>query len=180
MYFWDNLWTSATYVVSLLTLSPIHGPGVHQQAPLLAPSHLNDLHLEHQDGMHQEARRGPIFKPPGGRLRGPGSDFNCDYSNMVGWSVCTTPDDRGCWLKKGDSTDPEDRFDINSNYETRTPTGITRHYSLVLTDDIINTDGIPSNDAKIFNGVYPGPWIQACWGDVCIRLRLWRRSSILR
>lgn len=162
MHFWDSLWTSATYVVSLLTLSPINGPQVHQQAPLLAPSH-----LEYQDGI-QAARKGPIFKPPGGRLRGPGSEFTCDYSNMVGWSVCTTPEDRGCWLKKGDSTDPKDRFDIHTNYETRTPKGVTRYYTLVLTDDIINTDGIPSRDAKIFNGQYPGPWIQACWGDVCL------------
>lgn len=172
MHFWDGLWTSATYVLSLLTLSSVNQPEVHQQAPLLAPSHLDDPHIQHQDGIHQEAPPGPIFKPPGGRLRGPGSDFVCDYSNMVGWSVCTTPDDRGCWLKKGDSTDPNDRFDINTTYETRTPKGVTRRYRLVLTDDIINTDGMLSNDAKIFNGVYPGPWIQACWGDVCIHLLL--------
>lgn len=172
MHFWDGLWAFATYTVSFLTLSSVNGPELHQQAPLMAPSHLNGLHIDYQDEMHQEAPRGPIFKPPGGRLRGPGSEFTCDYSNMVGWSVCTTPDDRGCWLKKGDSTDPNDRFDIHTNYETRAPKGVTRHYKLVLTDDVINTDGIYSRDAKIFNGVYPGPWIQACWGDVCIYLLL--------
>ncbi|KAL2674299.1 hypothetical protein Neosp_012750 [[Neocosmospora] mangrovei] len=29
----------------------------------------------------------------------------------------------------------------------------------------INGDGIPNLEGKVFNQTYPGPWIQACWGD---------------
>lgn len=29
----------------------------------------------------------------------------------------------------------------------------------------INGDGIPNPEGKVFNQTYPGPWIQACWGD---------------
>lgn len=170
MHLLDTLWTSATYVVSLLTLSSINGPVVHEQAPLLVTPNVNHPHLGFHDGVREEALPGPIFKPPTGRFTGPGSEFNCDYSRMVGWSYCSKPHDRGCWLKKGNSNDPKDRFDINTNYETHTPKGVTRRYRLDLTDDFINTDGMYFDFAKIFNGQYPGPWIQACWGDVRVQL----------
>jgi FtsP/CotA-like multicopper oxidase with cupredoxin domain len=29
----------------------------------------------------------------------------------------------------------------------------------------INGDGVINPDGKVFNQSYPGPWIQACWGD---------------
>lgn len=29
----------------------------------------------------------------------------------------------------------------------------------------INADGVNNPDGKVFNQSYPGPWIQACWGD---------------
>lgn len=176
MQFFDRLWTSATYVVSLLTLSPVSGPHANQQAPLLATQDGNPQALMHHGEVHEEATPGPIFKPPSGRLTGPGSDFKCDYSRMAGWSYCSEAGDRGCWLKRGKGTDPLDRFDITSNYETRTPLGVTRRYSLDLADDHINTDGIYFDYAKIFNGQYPGPWIQACWGDVSM---IFTQSALL-
>ena len=166
MHFFDGLWTSATYIVSLLTLSPVRGPVVNEQAPLLASSHVNHQHVVHHNGVHEEAIPGPIFKPPAGRLTGPGSEFKCDYSRMAGWSYCSSPDDRGCWLKKGNSKDPKDRFDIYTIYENFVPKGVTRRYSLDLADDFLNADGMYFDYAKLFNGEYPGPWIQACWGDV--------------
>lgn len=32
-------------------------------------------------------------------------------------------------------------------------------------EQTINADGVPNPDGKVFNNTYPGPWIQACWGD---------------
>ena len=172
MHFFDSLWTATAYVVSLLTLSPVSGPVVDDQAPLLATSHVSTQQIVHHDGVHEEALPGPVFPPPSGRRTGPGSDFKCDYSRMAGWEYCSSADDRGCWLKKrgGDPANPNDRFDVHTNYETRAPTGITRRYSLHLNDDYLNADGMYFDYAKIFNEQYPGPWIQACWGDVCISL----------
>jgi hypothetical protein len=157
MHLIDSLWTSIIYVVSFLTLSPVKGPGGEEQAPLLTSP----------DALHQGNRGGPIFKPPGGRLTGPGSNFTCDYSKMVGWSKCTTPYNRGCWLRNK-KTGIE--YNISTDYEdtNQTPIGITRSYVLDITDHWINADGLNFTEGKIFNGMYPGPWIQACWGDVRI------------
>ena len=30
-----------------------------------------------------------------------------------------------------------------------------------ITDDTVNADGLNFTDAKVFNGTYPSPWIQA-------------------
>ena len=46
-----------------------------------------------------------------------------------------------------------------------TPTGITRKYTLNLTNHVINADGLDFEQGKWFNEQDPGPWIQACWGD---------------
>jgi hypothetical protein len=157
MYLIDGFWTSITFVVSFLTLSPVQGPSGKEQAPLLTSS----------DALHHENLRGPIFKPPGGRLTGPGSNFTCDYTNMPGWSNCSTPSNRGCWLRN-DKTGEE--FNISTDYEdtNQTPIGIHRTYYLNITDGSYNADGLDFTQAKLFNGTYPGPWIQACWGDVRI------------
>lgn len=156
MHFIESFWTSVTYVVSFLTLSPVIGPDGGGQVPLL---------LDSSNSLHHGLHRGPVFKPPGGARRGPGSKFTCDYSNMVGWVDCSTPDNRGCWLRNKTTGN---EYNISTNYEdtNQTPIGITRHYSLNITDQWINADGLNFTEGKIFNDMYPGPWIQACWGDV--------------
>jgi FtsP/CotA-like multicopper oxidase with cupredoxin domain len=58
------------------------------------------------------------------------------------------------------------QFDINTDYEALRPQGIVREYTLTASDWHLNTDGQDFNNAKVFNHQYPGPWIQACWGDV--------------
>jgi len=115
---------------------------------------------------------GPIFKPPGGIPSGDGSEFQCNYSQMVGFRQCSSSADRGCWLTDGTTT-----WDINKNYEEvdeaastpSMPIGVTRTYHLVATDSPINADGLNFPEGKVFDGgsgpQYPGPWIQACWGD---------------
>jgi hypothetical protein len=154
----ERFWASVTYIVSYFTSSPYHGSGSDLQTPLLGAHHGQSTVL-----------RGPIFKPPGGRPTGPGSDFVCDYSNMPGFKSCSTPEDRSCWLRN-DKTGQV--YNISTNYEdtNQTPVGITRHYYLNITDGSINADGLPFPLAKMFNSTYPGPWIQACWGDVSISI----------
>ncbi|KAI4091883.1 MAG: hypothetical protein LQ344_003840 [Seirophora lacunosa] len=62
------------------------------------------------------------------------------------------------------------QFDISTDYETKVPTGITRKvrfflYTLVADEMNITADGVLMPYGKVFNQQYPGPWIQACWGD---------------
>ncbi|KAH0565296.1 hypothetical protein GP486_001316 [Trichoglossum hirsutum] len=149
----DQVWTCITYVLSSLTLSPFTGLDGVEQALLPSPS----------SSPHYERPRGPIFKPPGGRLKGPDSEFTCDYSAMVGFSNCSTPFNRACWLRNKAGFE----YNINTDYEdiSQTPIGIHRTYYLNITDNWINADGMNFTEAKLFNGVYPGPYIQACWGD---------------
>ncbi|KAL3417370.1 Lcc2 [Phlyctema vagabunda] len=142
--------SSITFVVGLFTFSDfMDHVGVKQDPLMLSPNRL----LKGKPG-------GPIFKPPGGRLSGPGSDFVCDYSQMVGFTSCFDSTNRSCWLENGATT-----YDINTDYENHSPQGVDRYYTLDITDDWVNADGLNFTEAKIFNEMYPGPWIQACWGD---------------
>lgn len=111
---------------------------------------------------HDAKHPGPIFRPPGRRVEGPGSDFTCNYTSMKGWRSCSTPTNRSCWL----TNDKGGFFDINTDYERLAPTGILRKYTLVIANGSYNADGLDFPEAKLFNDTYPGPWIQACWGDV--------------
>ena len=154
MHLINIFWTSITYATNILTLSPFEGPSGNQQAPLLGSL----------DTVPSGSLRGPIFKPPSGPLVDPGSEFTSDYSSMVGFSSCSTAEDRGCWLKNETGFE----YNINTNYEDTnlTPIGIHRTYTLNITDKVINADDLNFTEGKVFNATYPGPWIQACWGDV--------------
>lgn len=126
----------------------------------------------------------PVFKPPSGRL-GSGHDaqFVCEYPDMVGWESCSTPNSRDCWLRHKNGSEfnihtdyvragsptrdhLKAAFEINTSQENRKPQGIDRHYTLDIKDGWFNADGLNFTDAKLVNESYPGPWIQACWGDV--------------
>jgi hypothetical protein len=104
----------------------------------------------------------PVFKPPAGNPDD--HEFKCDYSAMEGWFPCSIPENRECWLRHRDGRE----FNIHTNYEKFAPIGITRNYTLYVTDGSINADGLPFPYAKLFNETYPGPWLEACWGDVSI------------
>ena len=84
---------------------------------------------------------------------------------MHGYEACNS-EHRSCWLRNKETGH---EYNITSNYEDPslkgTPLGVTREYTLVVEDGRINADGIWANSAKLVNGSYPGPWIQACWGD---------------
>ncbi|KAF3020071.1 hypothetical protein E8E14_000861 [Neopestalotiopsis sp. 37M] len=75
------------------------------------------------------------------------------------------PDDfqyRKCWLR---NVEEGKQFDINTDYEMFSPRGIDRHYTIDLADGWYSDNGLNFTEAKLFNRTYPGPWIQACWGD---------------
>ncbi|CCC12082.1 unnamed protein product [Sordaria macrospora k-hell] len=52
-------------------------------------------------------------------------------------------------------------------YDNYAPVGIQRHYYLDIAKHTIAPDGNP-REARLFNGTYPGPLIEACWGDTVI------------
>jgi FtsP/CotA-like multicopper oxidase with cupredoxin domain len=90
---------------------------------------------------------------------------------MLGWEMCSEPWDRGCWLRNPTTGK---QYDVFTNYEDEIPIGTTRYYNLTLEDSSWDADGINFPAAKLFrnnsakNPQYPGPWIQACWGDTIV------------
>ena len=147
-----RFWSAVTYLTSWLTISPFQD---YSQRPLLAP--LNG-HAHHD--MIGDDYVG--FPPPGKGPSWAGGDFKCEYPEMEreGWIPCYE-EDRQCWLRHPDGR----RFDINTDYEHSAPKGVDRHYEFEITDGWWNTDGLNSTGMKLVNAQYPGPWVQACWGD---------------
>ena len=88
---------------------------------------------------------------------------------MVGWEPCSTPMDRKCWLKR--KSDGK-QYDISTNYEDDAPVGILRQYKIDLSNQTYDADGMEFPAAKLFNKMYPGPWLEACWGDTWAVLSL--------
>ena len=131
------------HTLNLLTFSPSGGEHVIQQP--LGYQSLADY------------GSGPIFHPPNS-----GAGFQCNYSvGQPRWKECSTPQNRGCWLRgpKGDE------FNITTDYENFAPVGIVRTYELEVSEEELDPDGFRFIHGKVFNKQYPGPWIQACWGD---------------
>ena len=111
---------------------------------------------------HSSAKQpGQVFRPPGSNIDG----FQCNYSAMgPSWVDCSTTIP-GCWLR---NTATGEVRNVTTNYEdpTLTPIGITRNYTLYLTENnTINADGLNFTDGRMFNGQFPGPLLEACWGD---------------
>jgi len=148
----SSVWECITYLTNLLSFSSIHSIGDQQPLPGLIDRPLT--------GIYDDPGY-PIFKPPGGRLKYEDSDFVCKYPHMSDWEFCSVPGDRECWLRHRDGR----RYDIHTDYEHDAPRGIDRHYELEITDGEYNADGLMAKDVKLINNRYPGPWIQACWGD---------------
>ncbi|RGP71961.1 hypothetical protein FSPOR_3076 [Fusarium sporotrichioides] len=104
----------------------------------------------------------PVFNPP---PVDPGdAKFVCEYPEMEGFVDCSIAENRECWLRHPDGRE----FNIHTNYEKFAPIGIMRNYTLTITDESFNADGQNFAEAKLFNKKYPGPWLEACWGDVII------------
>lgn len=133
------------YVFDYLTFSPWSGNGLTQQPMAQVPARHQRLDY-------------PIFEPPNSPE---GQTFRCEYPSMRKYVPCSTHNNRGCWLKG-----PNKEYNITTDYETEYPVGITRKYYLEASNMTISPDGVPNTGGKVFNGSYPGPWIQACWGDI--------------
>ena len=125
----------------------------------------------------------PLYEPPYPPTDKPDPSvaIKCDYSAMIkeGWEICNGPNDRGCWLKNAKS---KDQFNITTDYERKVPKGITRKYVLDVSEMALAPDGVAFLNAKVFNGSYPGPWIQACWGDdieITVRNHLWYNGTTI-
>lgn len=160
MYLTDRLWALATTLVSFASLSspPDHGfDNGNVQIPLQSAKQIVHQAPLVASPVSTAAEAGPTFRVPG-----IGESFECKYPSMVGWESCSTPEDRGCWLRR--KSDGK-RFDIETNYEDEMPIGIVRPYTLTLKNGWWAADGINFTEAQLFNHQYPGPWIQACWGD---------------
>ena len=99
----------------------------------------------------------PEFSPPNSS-----EGFLCSYPSMVGWKHSVDPNKRSVWLQKENS---DEVFDIFTDYDKKSPTGIKRRYHLRASQMTINADGYLKTGGQAFNGQYPGPWIEACWGD---------------
>ncbi|ETI23255.1 hypothetical protein G647_05054 [Cladophialophora carrionii CBS 160.54] len=91
-----------------------------------------------------------------------GSDFRCEYPKLKDYKFCSTYGDRSCWLKHSDPA--KQSYNITTDYEKVFPEGITRKYYIEINEKTISPDGV-SRAAMLVNGTYPGPWIEACWGD---------------
>jgi hypothetical protein len=159
----ESFWTKLTAFCGIFSaFSPLEG-GNHQ-ALFSAHPHATPA-INAASNLNSIIPGGPKFRPPGVPDE---SNFTCTYPEMKGWEFCSTPWDRKCWLKE---TATGKRFDINTNYEDEMPIGVTRYYNISLEDSSWDADGLMFSSAKLFrredrNGTqYPGPWIQACWGD---------------
>ena len=153
MFLIERFWGAVTAIFAIVSLSPVQD-GIDTQIPL--PVSLQVLPSVTTSQTHNNPL---IFRPPGVSDNHP---FMCDYSAMVGWEPCSTSTDRKCWLKR--KSDGK-QYDITTNYEEDAPIGILRKYKIDLSNQTYDTDGMNFPSAKLFNKQYPGPWLEACWGD---------------
>ncbi|KAK9769826.1 hypothetical protein SCAR479_13479 [Seiridium cardinale] len=97
--------------------------------------------------------------------------FKCSYPKLEekGWQFCNSETSRDCWIRDPNAVNPIfSQYDVLSDYEdlAQVPPGITREYWLeVTTNENIKPDGVEKILGNYFNGEYPGPTIEACWGD---------------
>ncbi|KAL8790997.1 MAG: hypothetical protein Q9195_006071 [Heterodermia aff. obscurata] len=176
MHLPGGFWASITYVVSFFSTSPLDEPGLEHQAPLALHPHVShgvgDSKTIFEEPLAHE--KGPVFTPPSASTHGEAAKFVCKYPKMAGWEPCSTRKDRTCWLKNKRTGE---KYDIYRDYEKVAPVGIERTYELDATDGLaINADGLDFPLAKLFNRQYPGPWIQACWGDtITVKINNWMK-----
>ncbi|KAI1825126.1 multicopper oxidase [Xylaria intraflava] len=93
----------------------------------------------------------------------------CEYPELEakGWELCNDEDSRDCWIRDPRASQPAfTQFDIRTDYESATPKGIQREYWIeIFENPDVSPDGYPKVEGKYINGTYPGPLLEACWGD---------------
>ena len=129
------------------------------QRPMSLPSQVIPIHSHVASSTRvvppMHAEKGSTFVPPGVNED---YNFKCEYPAMVGWESYSTVTDRKCWFRR--KSDGK-QYDINTNYKQDTPIGINRTYTRAG-KWYNDADGMLFTEAKLFNGEYPGRWIQAC------------------
>jgi hypothetical protein len=149
MLSFGGLWACLLQFFNFVTFSTFdtHGTG---QAPLL-PDLPQSKHHNH-----------PIFEPPNAPEH---RRFICRYPELTEYEFCSEHDDRGCWLRPKKKRSGLMEYNIHTDYEKHYPKGITRRYQLNASNMTLYPDGCKNSQCKVFNKQYPGPWIEACWGD---------------
>ncbi|KAF4487290.1 Dihydrogeodin oxidase [Colletotrichum fructicola] len=74
---------------------------------------------------------------------------------------CNTRENRQCWTT---GTSKAEGFNIETDYEIKTPEGVVREFYLEVTNTTIAPDGY-NVSRMLFNGSYPGPTLEGNWGD---------------
>ncbi|KAK4041644.1 putative laccase precursor [Parachaetomium inaequale] len=123
----------------------------------------------------------PFVGVPKNPQEGVGGGLHCHYPNMTEWESCYGPKNRTCWLRHRQTGRT---IDIDTDYEDpkEVPAGSIRRYHLEVSEQPIAPDGTTMEHGKVFNRMYPGPWIEACWGDwieVTVKNNLrWNGTSV--
>ncbi|OXV10631.1 hypothetical protein Egran_01608 [Elaphomyces granulatus] len=160
------VWTGILYVFDLLTLSPERSKPL-PETPLPAvpvsnvPTPASEIPHKFYDDDLTDASPTDLPLIPVPRREGA---FNCTYPRMRGFENCHGPGNRGCWLRHQRT---KKEYNIETDYDDvdKVPRGIVREYWLQIADMPISPDGVTMEHGKVFNRTYPGPWIEACWGD---------------
>ncbi|KAK0712929.1 multicopper oxidase-domain-containing protein [Lasiosphaeria miniovina] len=97
---------------------------------------------------------------PEGASRG----FQCRYPFLDAqtWEACNTNNSRSCWLqyKQAEQDGSRYGYDIFTDCECAD----LIMYTFDVANKVIYPDGVAKN-AILFNSQYPGPMVEACWGD---------------
>ncbi|KAI1177040.1 multicopper oxidase-domain-containing protein [Nemania sp. FL0916] len=74
---------------------------------------------------------------------------------------CNTPSNRACWSPG---------FDIFTDYEAKTPPGSIKTFNWEVTerDNWVGPDGRVKSKVMLINNQYPGPTLEANWGDTVV------------
>ena len=135
---WDALLLISSY-------NPLNGYNRNQ----------NPLHLP-QEFPESHSSAGLSFQPQN-------SSITCHYP--AGWTYCGSANNRSCWLKNTGKVSGPSEYDIKTDYENTWPTGVIREYWLNVSEVAIAPDGYLKPTGLVFNNTYPGPVLEACWGD---------------
>ncbi|OJJ70210.1 hypothetical protein ASPBRDRAFT_197903 [Aspergillus brasiliensis CBS 101740] len=125
---------------------------------------LDDDLLDIPDEVDRLDPEGPTlrFKPLDTTTDG----FECEYPGLGNDFDPPSEKDRTVWLKSKHSREQD--ISIKTNYEDYAPRGKVRHVSVTVRTDPSQPkypDGRDYRQGKYFDLEYPGPLIEACWGD---------------
>ncbi|KAF2233008.1 multicopper oxidase [Viridothelium virens] len=128
-------------------------------------SSFNPLHGYNRDQQPLSLTHGSTEEPLVAvtSFRPPNSSITCQYP--TGWTSCGSANNRTCWLKNTGKVSGPSEYDIYTEYENAWPTGVLREYWLSVTETPLFPDGYLKPTGLVFNNTYPGPVLEACWGD---------------